>query len=202
MMGLKESVYWCSWLCSQLILNLTAILLFLSIAYFLQVFHLNSLFICFLVFFFYASAMVSMSFFFSVFFSQPKTATTFAWFFFFIQLVISAIFQYFLFKKDDFISYFLVYSFSLFFPPIPLGTSFLFIPSPPLLHLFPPRHSSFSVSPLLIPSSSLSFLSFYCSFSLLPPLLLFLLSFVSFLFLCPPAAVLPLITSTQPIFHY
>ena len=184
MMGLKESVYWCSWLCSQLILNLTAILLFLSIAYFLQVFHLNSLFICFLVFFFYASAMVSMSFFFSVFFSQPKTATTFAWFFFFIQLVISAIFQYFLFKKDDFISYFLVYSFSLFFPPIPLGTSFLSIPSPLyfislLLAILVSLFLRFCL-PLLSPSSpfivpSLSFLSFLFLFSPFSPFFSFAL---------------------------
>lgn len=120
MMGLKETVYWSSWLFIQSIINLSLTSLFLICAYIVKLFIYTPIWFSFLGFFLYSTAIVAMGFFISVFFNNPKTASSIGWLIFFTQVIISGIIQYFLFHKTNFWAILIVYIFSSILPPLPL----------------------------------------------------------------------------------
>lgn len=121
MMGLKESVYWLSWLSIQLLVNLFLTIVFVVCSYIFGLFHYTPYFITFTSFYLYSSSIVGMAFFVSVFFGNPKTASSVGFLFFFSQVLLSGVIQYFLFPKEELWSICLIYVASVILPPLPLA---------------------------------------------------------------------------------
>lgn len=120
MMGLKESVYWASWLFIQSLINLLLTSLFLLGAYLLHLFVYTPIWFSFLGFFLYSTSIVALGFFISVFFNNPKTASSVGWLIFFTQVLLSGMIQYFLFHRSEWWAIGIIYLVSSVLPPLPL----------------------------------------------------------------------------------
>ena len=120
MMGLKETVYWASWLVTQSLINVLMTTLFVAVGYLFSIFSHTPIPISFITFFLYGTSIVSISFFCSVFFSNAKTGTSVSMMVFYAQIIASSILQYFLFHRTELWAILLIYLLSSVMPPLSL----------------------------------------------------------------------------------